>query len=179
MLRAPAWMVAGLLLVLPTSLAAQATPQVDEATVAALWSLVDGLVTGVAAGDTAAIDTAICLDEWLFARLERERALGLVTEELTPAEIGARKDEVRRGAIAFTQRLIQRGREIEWLDFSRLELESSVDTAEEELVAEAGGEMAITGHGVVGVKMLTRPEPSDIEVSRIDDRWCLNPLSMQ
>jgi hypothetical protein len=39
--------------------------------------------------------------------------------------------------------------------------------------------MAITGHGVLSLKMLTQPRPHDLEVSRIGDRWCLNPLSMQ
>ena len=49
----------------------------------------------------------------------------------------------------------------------------------EMLRGEAAEELEITGAGILGIKMLTAQRVVDVEASRLGDRWCLDPLSMQ
>lgn len=154
-------------------------PTVGEAE--ELRDLVEELFASAEAGDDAAIDRITCLGDLLHARLEREEALGLVADAEAPELVEARREEARSGVYAFVAGLRERGGEIESVDVSRVAV-SSLDASQgdgETVAGEEEEELAVTGAGILGVKMLTSERVVDVVVTRLGGRWCLDAGSMQ
>lgn len=150
----------------------------DE-TNATLRALFDQLVASVGAGDEAGLDDATCLEDVVRARLAREEALGLVPDAQDPTLVAKRKEEARTGVRAFVERLLESGGDVRATDVSRVQLFTNPDEPVETLSAAEGEERAITGSGVLGIEMAESQRMIDVDVLRLDERWCLNPLSMQ
>lgn len=140
--------------------------------------LVEGLVGSVRASDDAGVDAATCLNDMVHAQLKREQALGLISNPQEPSLVTERRSAVRAAVYAFVERLLQKGRQVESIDASGIDLFSEEENGEM-LLGEGDEELEITAAGVLRVKMLTSERPVDIDVSRLRDLWCLNPLSMQ
>jgi hypothetical protein len=150
-----------------------------EPTNTELRALFDQLAESAVAGDDAGVDAATCLDDLVRAQLAREEALGLVPDAGDPAMVAKRKEDARAGVRAFIGRLLESGGDVERTDVSRIQLFTDPDEPVEALSGEGQGALEITGSGILGIEMLGSQRMIDIDVLRLGERWCLNPLSMQ
>lgn len=150
-----------------------------EQTEAELLTLFDQVVASVLAGDDAGLDAATCLGDMIHATLAREEALGLVPDARDPNLLAERQADARAAVYAFVERLLETGQAIERTDVSRVELFVAPDESGETLRGEGEEELEITASGVFGIQMLSSQRMVDIDVVRLRDRWCIDPLSMQ
>lgn len=174
------WVLAGLLLGSFCAAPLGAEESGDDPTPAEVRERIDQLFESVAAADVPSIDEATCLEDLLQAQLRREEALSLVADAADPVLVEERTSAARGLVVGFVERLLDEGNEIESIDASRVALVDEGDEEGERLVAESGeDEIEITASGVVGVKMVSLAQEVDLGVYRLEDRWCLDPLSMQ
>ena len=143
-----------------------------------LRELVDLVFAGVDERDEAKVDQATCLAEAVAARLQREEALGLIADAGDPDVAEERRLEALASVYAFVGRLSQQGRRLLALDASRVAVFDSESEAET-LPGPQGEEQIITAAGTLGVRIEGMPHDADVEVYRLGERWCLDPLSMQ
>lgn len=173
------WALACLLLWIAPAVGAQSGGgDGGDPTEVELRALFEQFADSALRGDAAGVDEATCLGDMVYSELAREQALGRIPDARDPALLEQRKRATRAAAFAFVERLFEAGRQIELMDVSRVELFSGDGTTLEKLRGELE-ELEITGAGVLGVKMLASPRTVDVDVCRVGERWCLNPLSMQ
>lgn len=173
------WVLAGLLLGSFYAAPFGAEESGDDPAVAEVRERVDELFASVVDEDVQAIDEVTCLEDLLTAQLRREEALRLVADAADPVLVEERRGAARAAVVGFVERLLDEGDEIESIDTSRIELFDGGGEVDERLVGESGDEVEITASGVVGVQMAGLPRAVDLGVYRLDERWCLDPLSMQ
>ena len=179
MKRPLGWILAGLLMGSLCVAPLRAEESGDDPTPAEVRERVDLLFAAVADGDLPGIDEATCLEDILAARLRREEALSLVADADDPVLVDERMAAAREAVVGFVDRLLDESDQIDSIDTSRIELFDAGGEQGEMLVGTSGDEVEITASGVVGVRMVGLAGEVDLGVYRLEDRWCLDPLSMQ
>lgn len=147
-----------------------------------LRAALDQLVEGVQARDDGRVDTTTCLDILAPTLLQRQAQLGLVSDAENPLMLEQFRQKYRDAVYTLFDDLLSRGQQVEAIETSRIEVRSPGDEENETLsISENPNALVseITASGVLGVKLLTLKNPIDIDVSQINDRWCLNPVSVQ
>lgn len=154
----------------------------DEATDTTLRTALDQLVESVRGRDDAGIDAAACLDLLAPAYVQRQARLGLLPDAGTPAPLDQFRQKYRTAVYKHFDDLLRRGRQIVDMDTSRVQTRAPGDAKNETLLVPENSGKAVSEiitSGIVGVKLHTSQRMIDIDVSRIGDRWCLNPVSIQ
>lgn len=176
-------MVGMLVAVVVVTICLQTRPVVADASRdTGLRAVLEQFVDSVRARDDVGIDETMCLDLLVPAMMRRRAQLGLLTNSQDPA---LREQVQQTHRLAVYERfalLLQQSQHIGAIDTSRVHIHPAGRPDNETLaVSEHPGiaSLQITGSGIVGITLPTHAHVVDMDVHRIDDRWCLLPPAAQ